>query len=111
MALPYVSVMVRSTTNLDNTVDILIHLPCQVTHVLIFTVVILILLCLPAVQNTLSVLYYFGKNYSRCPDRNSNTDIILQCSPGQDWNYNSSTANATDRLLAIGPTVASCLVC
>ena len=82
--------------------------PCVHIHF----VVVLILLCFIAVQNTLDVLYYFGKNYSRCPDRNSNTDIVLNCSPGQDWNYNGSIANATDRLLVVEPIpLAPCLVC
>ena len=71
----------------------------------------LFLLCFTAVQNKLDVLYLFGKNYSKCPNRNSNTDIILDCSLGQDWNHNSSIGNATDGLLVINPTVAPCVVC
>lgn len=109
-ALLYALVMVRSTTDSDDTVNILIRLPCQVIHVFTF-IIIVVVLCFTAVINTLDVVYRFGKNYSKCQERNSNTDIILNCSPGQDWNYNGSTGNATDRLIVVEPLPLPCEVC
>ena len=109
----YVLVMVQSTTNSDNTVNILIRLPCQVIHVFTFIIiaVVLILLCFTAVLNTLDVVYLFGKNYSKCLQMNSNANIILNCSAGQDWNYTGSTGNATERLIVVEPLPAPCEVC
>ena len=61
--------------------------------------------------NKLDVVYHFGKNYSKCLEGNSNTDIILSCSAGQDWNYTGSTGNATERLTVVEPLPLPCEVC
>ena len=71
-----------------------------------------ILLCFIAVGETVNALYFFGQNYSKCMHKNTNTTVLLECAPGNDWTYTDCKPDATEHLLGVLPSpLTPCVVC
>ena len=72
----------------------------------------MVLLCFIAESNALEVIFGQGKNYSQCPSSLTSTVLILDCVPGEDWEYSGNKGNASSYLVVIEPAPGGgCMVC